>query len=160
VTLTTQNTFIQVFRSVLGCQTCMCKRGIKYIHHTCTYWTLQNATFTISNCAHYLWWDRATCPNGRLTEHVFPLNLTLTLTLKHKNVFGKTKWSQFSGKCPVPLWCHCEKERSPKLLQLPKRSNWQKYFRTLSIFIPSTQTLSNENDSLSCQPGPGSTIYL
>jgi len=26
--LTTQNTFIQVFRSVPGCQTCMCKRGI------------------------------------------------------------------------------------------------------------------------------------
>jgi len=26
--------------------------------------------------------------------------LTSTLTLKHKNVFGKTKWRLFSGKCP------------------------------------------------------------
>jgi len=27
------------------------------------------------------------------------LALSLTLTLKHKNVFGKTKWCYFSGKC-------------------------------------------------------------
>jgi len=24
----------------------------------------------------------------------------LTLTLKHQNLFGKTKWRYFSGKCP------------------------------------------------------------
>jgi len=39
-------------------------------------------------------WD--ICPNGRLTENVFPL----TLTPNHKNLSGKTKWRYFSGKCP------------------------------------------------------------
>jgi len=30
VTLTTQNTFVQDFHSVPGCQTCMCKCGIRF----------------------------------------------------------------------------------------------------------------------------------
>jgi len=44
------------------------------------------------------------CPNGRITEaKAFkPISetLTLTITLKHKNVFGKTKWRHISGKSP------------------------------------------------------------
>jgi len=31
VTLTTQDTFIQAFRTVPGCQTCVCKRGIEIL---------------------------------------------------------------------------------------------------------------------------------
>jgi len=34
------------------------------------------------------------------------LNLILTLTLKHKNLFGKTKWRHFSGKCPNRVPCN------------------------------------------------------
>jgi len=29
-------------------------------------------------------------------------NSNPNLSLKHKNLFGKTKWRQFSGKCPEP----------------------------------------------------------
>jgi len=32
------------------------------------------------------------------------LTLTLNLTLKRKNVFRKTKWIYFSGKCPNTLF--------------------------------------------------------
>jgi len=28
-----ENTFVQAFRSVRGCQTCMCKRGIRFIEN-------------------------------------------------------------------------------------------------------------------------------
>jgi len=40
--------------------------------------------------------------SGHLTENLFPLTLTstLTFTLKHNNLFGKTKWRHFSGKGP------------------------------------------------------------
>jgi len=40
----------------------------------------------------------------RLTESVFPLipNLILTLTLKHNNLFGLTKYRHFSSKCTDP----------------------------------------------------------
>jgi len=44
-----------------------------------------------------------TCPNGRLTENVFPP----TRTLKHRNLFGKTKWRHFSDKCPDSIMHIC-----------------------------------------------------
>jgi len=40
---------------------------------------------------------------ARLTENVFKrisATLTIILTLKHKNLFGKTEWHCFSGNCP------------------------------------------------------------
>jgi len=52
-----------------------------------------------------------TCSKTRLTENVFPLTpaltvtltliliLSQTLTLKHNNVLGLTKWRHFSRKC-------------------------------------------------------------
>jgi len=44
-----------------------------------------------------------TCSKTRLTENVYPLTPTLTLTLTRKhNVFGLTKW-HFSSKCAA----HC-----------------------------------------------------
>jgi len=45
-----------------------------------------------------LYSDLGHLPNGRLTDDVFPL------TLKHKNVFGKTKLRHFSGKRPDTLY--------------------------------------------------------
>jgi len=54
--------------------------------------------------------DLVYLPEWRLTENIFKrisansnLTINLTLILKHKNVFGKTKWRHFSGSIQIPL---------------------------------------------------------
>jgi len=74
------------------------------------HWTLKLGQNSSERLLHLPEW---TFDRKRI-ENVFPLTLTLiltlnltlalnlaqTLTLKHNNLFEKTKWRHFSGKCP------------------------------------------------------------
>jgi len=80
------------------------KVELAYSLHTSAYYTLAYSlhTFLIETyielgsrtLAWMDFWPKTYFRYSNLTS-------TLILTLKHKNVFGKTKWRHFSGKCLV-----------------------------------------------------------